>query len=1576
MSQPTPSPAPRPPETVVAPLNTIAVEDVGRGAAQVDAWLRQASGGLVTLARIQAVAGGLPVVGNIMALVDALNDIFALMRSRSRDVFDWASLGINLIGVLPLPPGMAAARMSLRPTLALVRQELRHAATAALGDGLIEVLVGHLNATIIGELDDFVQQAQAKLGSILEDAGALGERLLGEIAGGMEAVALGRLDAAGNARSARTQAGVAAEQLLNDPRAAIGNIFGAVWDAHKASGKAVANTAVRLAMPEKMRQQVAASAGALREMGPTLRAQLAKLADPQATHSLGWLLAILSQAVARWRQKRRAGQSANVHPKYTSEARQRAQDGELGAIGRQAPARGSPGCRNCPAPSGSRRSISFATGDETLSHTDFILPGQLPLAWTRTYRSSLAAYDTGVSNPCGARWITPYTTRFDQVSKGVVYHAGDGRSHAYPLPEIGKFHHDPIENITLVRVSENALTLARGFEAQETYRRHGQRFRLTGIELRSGAGVALHYDHRVHGDTVLSDVIAYQGAATLAHIGIRPDAAGRIAELWQIVDGQLVRQLSRYTYDDAGDLVMAQDENAAHWDYTYRHHLLTRYTDRTGRGTNLQWHGDGPDARAVREWADDGSFDTRLAWDPDIRVTCVTDALGHETSHYYDILGYTYRIRHPDGRSEWFFRDDAKNVVRHVRTDGAVDRFAYDGRGNLLEHLRPDGSAVHYAWDDGDQLIGIRDAEGGLWQRRHDDRGNLIEETDPLGHKTEYAYNQAGLLVEILDARGGRKQLAYTASGQLASYTDCSAKTSTWQYGARGELVTFTNAAGEATQYQYEAGQLASVSHPDGRAEYFERDAEGRLLAYTDALHRRTTWHYSEAGLIAGRTDAAGRTLGYQWDKLGRLIALVNENDARTEFHYDPVGRLLEETGFDGRTTRHFHEPATGRLARSVDAGQLQTTYAFDAAGRLIRREAGSLDRQGQVGQSQAETFAYDGNGRMVLAENADSRLQWFHDAAGNVVREHQHYRCLEQPLVAVWRHEFDALHQRIATIRPDGHRVAALTYGAGHVHGVMLDDRELVHLERDDLHREVLRTQGNRLAHAQAYDPAGRLVEQTLSHIEGARAGHRLLHRQYQYDAVGQPSGIRDMRRGTLRYRYDPVGRLLAAHSALGSETFAFDPAGNLLDDPDTRLYEATPAHGRRATDSRLTGRPRLVDNLLRQYAGTQYQWDERGNLIGRLDHGVAASFTWDAFNRLAGYRQADLSVQYIYDALGRRLVKSSSAQGVTLYGWDGDQLAWESRPDRSTHYLYEPGTFIPLAQAVRHDAIALHRQPDYAGDYDIDEDPLWTEDIAPRPFDAIAWYQCDHLGTPQELTDETGEIAWSAQYKAWGAAREVITDAARKAGIANPLRFQGQYYDQETGLHYNRHRYYDPVSGRYVSKDPIGLEGGINAYAYAPNALEYIDPLGLSAREKTTTFYHAGDIRGPIDVSEGRRRLDFNPAGKGGFYVTTNRGQAVDWMDRRSHPRITKFVIPNSELAKLDVKVFDSVDAEWANFVVRGRKGTLLHEYDAVSGPMVDNPRAVRERNAPPKGSGCQFAIFSAKAAAMFDKYNAGDC
>ncbi|WP_200797012.1 DUF3990 domain-containing protein [Vibrio quintilis] len=157
--------------------------------------------------------------------------------------------------------------------------------------------------------------------------------------------------------------------------------------------------------------------------------------------------------------------------------------------------------------------------------------------------------------------------------------------------------------------------------------------------------------------------------------------------------------------------------------------------------------------------------------------------------------------------------------------------------------------------------------------------------------------------------------------------------------------------------------------------------------------------------------------------------------------------------------------------------------------------------------------------------------------------------------------------------------------------------------------------------------------------------------------------------------------------------------------------------------------------------------------------------------------------------------------------------------------------------------------------------------------------------------------------------------------------------------------------------------------------NPVGFVDPLGLVLEshdhgDDVTTFYHAGDIQGPIDPSKGRNNLDFNPAGKGGFYVTKDPEQAADWARKRKHPTITQFDIPNSELDKLNMKVFDSADSEWADFVTKGRNKGLTHSYDAVSGPMVANPGPVRAGKSP-ISIGSQTAIFSKKAAALFDKY-----
>ena len=1437
------APAQRETQTAVAPLNTIVKEDVAAASKAVDDWLRGFSGGYVTLERLTMVLGSIPVIGNIMALVDVFLDIINIVEKKAKDGIEafllWVSLGINLIGLIPLPPSMAAARMSLRPTLHLVRQELKNAASN-LGEAIVTTLVGHLNATIMGELDTFIEGAIAKLDGILKSCADLADKIIDNLVDILRRV-LGQKDLFNVATPG------AAEARVHDPKteSTWRRMWGTAVRYTKQSANYVAKTAASQ-LPAGVASRLDGVISQMLDFKQQLRDQLSALANKETQASIMWLLHKLMDALLRRKGKQHAMLSPNTGAKA-----EKVKPGEpLEHITRQAPAQGTGGCKTCPAVPRVGKSISLATGNESFTHTDFALAAPLPIEWSRTYASDLDAFDRA---SLGARWITSFSTRVDvatpvrgarQGQASFVYHAADGRSHAYPVLQVGQSHFDAIEELRISLLSESLLALDFGkplpageqSEWREIYERVDSRqphYRLVAQQAKDGKSIGLRYDHVIAstGERVLSDIVSKQGEVVMAHVGTQPDAqTGLIQSLWELKDGQVVRQLAAYTHDAERDLVAAQDEDGASWAYTYAHHLVTRYTDRTGRGMNLEYNGTGADAKAVREWSDDGSFALTLEWDPNIRLTYVTDALGGETWHYYDIQGYTYRVIHPDKLQEWFFRDDAKNITRHVHTDGSTDDFSYDEDGNLQTHTRADGSRVHFEYDKLNRLTGILDAEGGVWKRDYDAQGHLTEEIDPLGHKTEYAYDKAGRPVRITDAKGGVKSLAYSPSGQLLSYTDCSAKTSQWEYDARGRLTKATDAAGNATGYRYAAGQLEQVVQPDETVEHFAHDAEGRLLTHTDALGRATRYGYTRAGLIAGRTDAAGRSLKYHWDLLGRLTELHNENGSRYDFRYDPAGRLLEETGFDRKTTQYIHEATTGILAEVVEAGH-RTALEFDALGRLSERRAGE----------QAERFGYDRSGRLIEAANGDARLQWFYDAAGNLTREQHDY--LERKRTAVWQHRYDELNQRIATVRPDGHVTQWLTYGSGHVHGLLLDGQDILGFERDDLHREVAREQGNGLSQHLKYDPAGRLLEQQISRtrpgaVEAASAAG--IQRSYSYDKAGQLVGIGDSRRGNLSYRYDPVGRLLEANSRLGREVFAFDPAGNIADpgapgDPDQRAVG------------------KLLDNLLKNYAGTSYRYDERGNMTERVRNGWRTVFAWDGFNRMtAATDPSGITTTFAYDALGRRIAKRTG-EATTLFGWDGDVLAFESTQSKSAiqeggergwsvHYIHEDGSFVPLVQVRQARAMALSETTDAkalmeanGGVYDIEQDPLWNGEqrsgAVPPAFDRkeMAFYQCDHLGTPQELTDHEGVVAWSAQYKAWGEAREAISEAGRRAGVRNPIRFQGQYFDEETGLHYNRYRYYDPQSGRFTSSDPIKLIGGPNSYEYGPNPIQWIDLLGL---------------------------------------------------------------------------------------------------------------------------------------------------
>jgi RHS repeat-associated protein len=177
-----------------------------------------------------------------------------------------------------------------------------------------------------------------------------------------------------------------------------------------------------------------------------------------------------------------------------------------------------------------------------------------------------------------------------------------------------------------------------------------------------------------------------------------------------------------------------------------------------------------------------------------------------------------------------------------------------------------------------------------------------------------------------------------------------------------------------------------------------------------------------------------------------------------------------------------------------------------------------------------------------------------------------------------------------------------------------------------------------------------------------------------------------------------------------------------------------------------------------------------------------------------------------YRYDSLSQRVGKTSAIEGKTEHKhflWQGLRMLREESPGQSSLYVYEPGSYAPLARVDQNEG---------------EEQKL-------------CYFHTDQIGTPLEMTDADGSIVWQPTYKAWGALEKLHV-----GNVEQNLRFQGQYFDDETGLHYNTFRYYDPEVGRFVTQDPIGLLGGGNLYAFAPNTNGWVDPLGWCVTPKVT--------------------------------------------------------------------------------------------------------------------------------------------
>ncbi|HFF6607927.1 TPA: RHS repeat-associated core domain-containing protein, partial [Shigella sonnei] len=849
----------------------------------------------------------------------------------------------------------------------------------------------------------------------------------------------------------------------------------------------------------------------------------------------------------------------------------------------------------------------------------------------------------------------------------------------------------------------------------------------------------------------------------------------------------------RYRYDDTGRVVEQLNPAGLSYRYLYEQDRIT-VTDSLNRREVLHTEGGAGLKRVVKKELADGSV-TRSGYDAAGRLTAQTDAAGRRTEYGLNVVsGDITDITTPDGRETKFYYNDGNQLTAVVYPDGLESRREYDEPGRLVSETSRSGETVRYRYDDAHSELPATttDATGSTRQMTWSRYGQLLAFTDCSGYQTRYEYDRFGQMTAVHREEG------------ISLYR---------HYDNRGRLTSVKDAQGRETQYEYNAaGDLTAVITPDGNRSETQYDAWGKAVS----------------------TTQGGLTRSMEYDAAGRVISLTNENGSHSDFSYDALDRLVQQGGFDGRTQR-YHYDLTGKLTQSEDEG-LVTLWHYDASDRITHRT---------VNGDPAEQWQYDGHGWLReishLSEGHRVAVHYGYDDKGRLTGERQ---TVENPETGelLWQHETKHAYneQGLANrVTPDSlPPVEWLTYGSGYLAGMKLGGTPLVEYTRDRLHRETVRTLAPDLDIRIPYatDPAGNRLPDPELHPDSTLTA-------WPDNRIAEDAHY--------VYHYDEYGRLTEKTDRI--------PTGVIRTD-DERTHHYDSQH-------------RLVFHT-------------------RIQHGEPL-----------------VESRYLYDPLGRRMAKRvwrrerdltgwmslSRKPEETWYGWDGDRLTTVQTDTTRIQTVYEPGSFTPLirvetengerekaqrrslaeklqqegsedghgvvfpAELVR---LLDRLEEEIRADRVSSESRVWlaqcgltVEQLARQvepeytPVRNVHLYHCDHRGQPLALISEDGDTVWSGAYDEWGNQ----LNEENPHHVYQPYRLPGQQYDEESGLYYNRHRYYDPLQRRYITQDPIGLKGGWNLYQYPLNPVSRIDPLGLFSCESCSHFID--DINNKLD------NLPFNP-------------------------------------------------------------------------------------------------------------------
>jgi RHS repeat-associated protein len=1046
----------------------------------------------------------------------------------------------------------------------------------------------------------------------------------------------------------------------------------------------------------------------------------------------------------------------------------------------------------------------------------------------------------------GTGWATVFDSYLQLDGETATWFDDTGRELTFTLPASNSAFYSISEGLIIRRNEQGDVAIADDDGALwrlfKPTRKNPALLRLASLSDEYGNALEMGWDEhgrlvRIHDEPLAIDVaLRYEDERFPARVTSTSH-----------FDGEQHWPLMAWRYDARGQLAAVQDAaGVVTREFRYNDdHLMTWHRLPGGLESEYRWQKF--DHWRVVENRTSSGDGCRFTYDLDTGLTTVQQYDGHVRQHFWNTQGLITCFVDERGERWQYEWNDNELLTKRIDPLGNTTTFVYDETGNRIQEIDPLGNIRATQWLVQRALpTVITEPNGAATRYFYDEHFGLGRIVDPMGQTTLLRRDAFGQVIEEVDAGGNTRRQAFNDAGQIITETDCSGRTTRYRYHPRGWLKAVETADGEETRYQYDAaGRPLQLERAEGWQESIGWNTRGLPEFHITPDGKRQEFEYDATGRLVASRNALGEAIRRQWDSRNRLTALHNENGEAYRFEWGADSLLLAETGLDGVATRYAYDACGRTIERTFAAGHPEAIahgFRWNATGQLIARTSPEgLTRYHYSDAGQIERVAqHPPLGEGVWSQAAEQEICFRYDALGRVIGEEGENGTLG------WT--YDALNNRTSVQLPDGRNLKYFYYGSGHLLSLALDNLPISDFTRDELHREVSRSQGL-LTSRNEYDRLGRVQRRDVFAGNAQRPAPRRWSRRWDYDY--RNNLVREERDDNpfswSNWQYDSAGRLLEQDGTLpGQEQWRWDAASNPLDDS---LQQS------------------VRHNRVTRLNGIQWQYDIHGRTTEKDNGQTRWTYRYDGEHRLTDVisqprdrNKPQTQVSFRYDPLGRRISKTRQQllggqpmgkRVTTLFLWEGFRLLQEIHDDVPLTYVYsDQESYEPLARIDGTDS--------------------------PEIF----WFHCQPNGTPERMTDNEGELRWEGQNSAWG---KLLREIPHKAtDYPQNLRMQGQYLDRETGLHYNLFRYYDPDSGRFTQEDPIGLAGGINLYQYAPNALGWVDPWGLS-RCKAPNGYRAGDVDPHGKLSPGANRALGHTNSKNDGFVQSHHPIQDAWAKKR---------------------------------------------------------------------------------------------